>query len=109
MRTIKFQLAAILGIVLLGSNLSFGQHANAGASVPGAASAQGNLTVTLTVMSSVGVVTDADGRQRVVVANAAAPTDNVSSLQYVRLTDVNTSNSASASDNGNATRKARKK
>jgi hypothetical protein len=108
MRAVKFKFAAVLGMVLLGSYLSFGQHANAAASAAGSGRAQGSLTVTLTLVSSVGVVTEADGRQRVVVANAAAPTDNVSSLQYVRLTDVNASGNP-ASANGDATRKTRKK
>jgi hypothetical protein len=49
------------------------------------ASAQGSLTVTLTVVSSVGVVTGPDGEQRIIVANAADPKDNVSSLQMVRV------------------------
>jgi len=109
MRILKFKFAAVLGMVLLGSYLGFGQHANAAASAAGAGRAQGSLTVTLTVVSSVGVVIEADGRQRVVVANAAAPTDNVSSLLYVRLTDVNASGNADSSANGNATGKSRKK
>ena len=108
MRALKFKLAAVSGVVLLGSYLSFGQHAGAAASGAGVGRAQGSLTVTLTVVSSVGVEIEADGRQRIVVANAAAATDNVSSLRYVPLTDVNASGNA-GSANGKAARRARKK
>lgn len=39
--------------------------------------------VTTTVVSSVGLVTGPNGEQRVVIANAADPKDNVSRLQLV--------------------------
>lgn len=45
------------------------------------APAQGSLTVTATVVSSVGLVIGPDGEQRLIVANAADPADNVSFLQ----------------------------
>jgi hypothetical protein len=54
-------------------------------------SAEGTLTVTATVVSSVGLVVGPDGEQRMVVANAADPRDNVSTLQpiiKVQLTTV---------------------
>jgi hypothetical protein len=60
----------------------------AAAQRPGAASAQGELTVTLTVVASVGIVIDAGGQPRLIVANAADPADNVSSLRQVRLQPV---------------------
>jgi hypothetical protein len=47
--------------------------------------AQGQLTVTLTVVSSVGVVMDASGQPKLIVANAPDPADNVSALNKVRL------------------------
>ena len=46
-------------------------------------SAQGELTVTATVVSSVGVEIGPDGEQRIVVANAVDPRDNVSRLRTV--------------------------
>ena len=53
---------------------------------PRPGTAQGELTVTLTIVSSVGVVMDAYGQPRVIVANAVDPADNVSSLRAVPLT-----------------------
>jgi len=50
-------------------------------------SAEGRLTVTLTVVTSVGVVMDSDGQPRLMVANSPDPQDNVSSLKVVQLTD----------------------
>jgi len=44
-------------------------------------SAQGALTVTATVVSSAGVEVGPDGEQRIVVANAVDPRDNVSRLR----------------------------
>jgi hypothetical protein len=53
-------------------------------SSPGSrAGAEGRLTVTATVVSSVGLVMGPDGEQRMIVANAADPRDNVSRLQPV--------------------------
>ncbi|HEY2392482.1 MAG TPA: hypothetical protein VGK22_15005 [Candidatus Angelobacter sp.] len=48
-----------------------------------AGGAEGHLTVTATVVSSVGLVVGPDGEQRLVVANAVDPRDNVSRLQPV--------------------------
>jgi hypothetical protein len=45
--------------------------------------AEGRLTVTATVVSSVGLVVGPDGEQRMIVANAADQKDNVSRLQPV--------------------------
>jgi hypothetical protein len=84
----KFEVAALLAFILLGSFAAFGQRSNAVPDLAGSRRAQGTLTVTLTVASSVGLVTGSDGQHRVVVANAVAASDNVSSLRYVRLTDV---------------------
>jgi len=44
-------------------------------------SAHGQLTVTATVVASVGVVTGPDGQPKVIFANGAAPSDSVSFLQ----------------------------
>jgi hypothetical protein len=52
---------------------------------------EGRLTVTATVVSSVGLVVGPDGEQHMIVANAADPRDNVSRLQpvvTVKLTPV---------------------
>ncbi|HLW53095.1 MAG TPA: hypothetical protein VKW06_09650 [Candidatus Angelobacter sp.] len=51
------------------------------ASLAHGASAQGQLTVTLTVVASTGIVIDAAGEPRLIMANAAAEGDNVSRLQ----------------------------
>jgi hypothetical protein len=47
--------------------------------------AEGRLTVTATVVSSVGLVVEPDGGQRIIVANAVDPRDNVSRLQSVQM------------------------
>ena len=65
--------------------------------------------MTLTVVPSVGLVTGPDGQQRVVVANAVAASDNVSSLRYVRLTDVNGPRGEASQSNENISRKTRRK
>jgi len=49
---------------------------------------QGNLTVTFTIASSVGVVVDQDGQQHLAAANTVDPADNVSQIKYVQLTPV---------------------
>jgi hypothetical protein len=43
-------------------------------------STEGKLTVTATVLTSVSLVIHADGTQRIVIANASDPADNVSTL-----------------------------
>jgi hypothetical protein len=48
---------------------------------PGAA--EGHLTVTFTVVTSVGVVMDEQGKPTIVIANAPDPADNVSSLRLL--------------------------
>jgi hypothetical protein len=56
------------------------------ASPPGAAgNAQGILVVMATVVTSVGLVIGPDGEQRMILANAADPVDNVSRLQPVMV------------------------
>jgi hypothetical protein len=69
------------GILLLYCLQPFAQHT---ASSPGSGG-EGHLTVTATVVSSVGLVVGPDGEQRMVVANAADPRDNVSRLQTVTV------------------------
>jgi hypothetical protein len=46
----------------------------------GKGSSEGKLTVTATVMASASLVIEPDGRQVLIVANAADPRDNVSQL-----------------------------
>jgi hypothetical protein len=43
--------------------------------------AEGHLTVTATVVSSVGLVVSPEGEQQIIIANAADPKDNVSRFQ----------------------------
>ena len=50
-----------------------------------AAGAEGRLSVTLTVVSSVGLVVGPDGEQRLIVANAIDPRDNVSRLDTIAV------------------------
>ena len=105
----KFKVAAMLVFVLTGVCAAFGQRSNAFPNSAGSGHAQGTLTVTLTIASSVGLVTGPDGQPRVVVANAAAASDNVSSVRYVRLTDVNTSDGSASQATRKISRKLRKK
>jgi hypothetical protein len=82
---IKFILSFLL---LAGSISAFGQRKNAPPAsrvATSAGSASGTLTVTATVVTSVGVIIDQDGQQRIVIANAPDSADNVS--QFVMLTD----------------------
>jgi hypothetical protein len=51
-------------------------------------SAQGGLTVTTIIASSVGVVMGPDRQEHLVAANAVDPADNVSKIEYVQLTPV---------------------
>ena len=48
-----------------------------------AGSAQGTLTVTMTVVTSTGVMMEPDGEPQIVAANAVDPKDNVSHLDPV--------------------------
>jgi hypothetical protein len=76
------------GMLLLYCLQPFAQRAPSSA---GGGGAEGRLTVTATVVSSVGLVVGPDGEQKMVVANAADPRDNVSRLQpvvMVKLTPV---------------------
>jgi hypothetical protein len=63
-----------------------------GASAPGTPEgAHGALTVTATVVTSVALVIGPDGEQRIILANAPDPADNVSRVQpviVVQLTPV---------------------
>jgi hypothetical protein len=69
------------GILLLYGLQPFAQHTPS----PPGGGGEGHLTVTATVVSSVGLVVGPDGEQRMVVANAADPRDNVSRLQTVTV------------------------
>ncbi len=62
-----------------------GLHAFAQQSILSSAKggAEGRLTVTATIVSSVGLVVGPDGEQRMIVANAVDPRDNVSRFQPV--------------------------
>src|SRR5262245_32903104 len=69
----------------LALGILFAASASAAAQSVGAhPSGHGQLSVTATVVSSVGVETGPDGQPRIVVANALDPKDNVSSLQLVK-------------------------
>lgn len=52
-------------------------------------SADGKLKVTATVLTSVSLVIDADGTERILIANASDPADNVSSLVSATLGELN--------------------
>jgi hypothetical protein len=65
--------------VLLGGAQSFAQQPMLSAK----GGAEGRLTVTATVVSSVGLVVGPGGEQQIIVANAIDPRDNVSRLQQV--------------------------
>jgi hypothetical protein len=73
----------------------FAQQPKSGVPLTGA-STQGTLTVSVTVVTSVGLVIGSDGEPRIVVANSVDPKDNVSSLYVSSLYQVN----ARASDGG---------
>ena len=75
------------GFLLLLSVLLWQAQANAQqVAAPGAhVAAQGTLTVRVTVAASVGVVIGPDGEQRLFIANAADPADNISRLQPVAM------------------------
>ncbi len=79
----------ILSFLLLACSISaFGQRKStpfAPIVATSAGSATGTLTVTATVVTSVGVIIDQDGQQRIVIANAPDSADNVS--RFVMLTD----------------------
>lgn len=84
------KVAAATTFLLFASSFSFGQSINPAPNAP-KAQAQETLTVTLSVVSSVEVIIGTHGQQRIVVANAAAASDNVSSVHYVRLNEVKSS------------------
>jgi hypothetical protein len=67
--------------LLLAGASAYGQQPTLARAAGG--TGEGRLTVTLTVVSSVGLVTGPDGEQRMIVANAADARDNVSRLQPV--------------------------
>jgi hypothetical protein len=90
-------MAAVL--VILWSCLASGQSAGQMPATQGR-STQGQLTVTVTVVASVGLVTGPDGIQRIVMANSSDPADNVSRLSPIVL-----SNSVSDKQSSKKTRK----
>lgn len=73
-RYLKIARFVVLGL----SSAAFGQQRN---SPSHPSTAEGELTVTTTVVASVGVVIDENGQPRVIVANAPDPADNASSVQ----------------------------
>jgi hypothetical protein len=83
MHRCRLTLATVLtALLLLCASKGFAQSSMM--HTGGSGSAHGNLTVAATVVSSVGLVIGPDGELRLFVANAADPSDNVSSLQPVR-------------------------
>jgi hypothetical protein len=81
------QLAAtvFLFVAVLGCNSLAHAQVRGGTSY-GGGSAQGTLSVTVIVVTSVGVITEPNGEQKIVVANAVDPADNVSWLQTASTT-----------------------
>ena len=75
--------ALLTGLFLLSCVSAFPQQPKAAMAADG--STQGNLAVTLTVASSVGLVIVLDGEKRMIMANAVDLADNVSRLQPVRV------------------------
>lgn len=76
----RFKLETVLiALLLLCAVSGFAQSSTIHGGTSG--TAQGNLTVIATVVSSVGLVIGPDGEQRMIVANAADPSDNVSRLR----------------------------
>jgi len=69
----------ILGALVVGLAVLSAQAQQHGP--PAAGSAQGTLSVSVRVVTSVGLVIDPNGEPQIVVANATDPRDNVSSLQ----------------------------
>jgi hypothetical protein len=102
----RFRLTIILSALLLlcASNGFAQQSSMVHAGRSGAA--EGNLTVTATVVSSVGLVIGPDGEQRLIVANAADPSDNVSRLETARMVTLTSNPDSSAI--GNAPKKKKK-
>jgi hypothetical protein len=73
----------VAGLLLSCLPLAHAQQPMSLASATGGA--QGTLTVTASVVGSVGLVIGRGGEQRIVIANAADTADNVSRLQFVSL------------------------
>jgi hypothetical protein len=73
----------VAGLLLSCLPLAHAQQPMSLASATGGA--HGTLTVTASVVGSVGLVIGRDGEQRIVIANAADTADNVSRLQFVSL------------------------
>jgi hypothetical protein len=69
-----------IGITLLAALLS---------SLSCAEAANGTLAVTASVQTSVALVMEPDGSQRIVIANAADPRDNTSRLESTKQEPVN--------------------
>jgi hypothetical protein len=69
-----------IGITLLAALLS---------SLARAEAANGTLAVTASVQTSVALVTESDGSQRIVIANATDPRDNVSRVEPPKQYPVN--------------------
>jgi hypothetical protein len=69
-----------IGITLLAALLS---------SLARAEAANGTLAVTASVQTSVALVTEPDGSQRIVIANATDPRDNVSRVEPAKQYPVN--------------------
>ena len=69
-----------IGVALLAAVLS---------SLEAAEAANGTLAVTASVQTSVALVMEPDGSQRIVIANAADPRDNMSRLESTKQEPVN--------------------
>jgi hypothetical protein len=83
-RGFALKLGALLAtLLLLGCVHAFAQRPSGTSALEATGGVQGALTVTATVVTSVGVVIGPDGEPRMVVANAVDPRDNVSNLEPV--------------------------
>jgi hypothetical protein len=106
----RFRLTIVLpGLLLLCASNGFAQQGlsqqRSMVHMGTSGSAQGNLTVTATVVSSVGLVMGPDGEQRMIVANAADPSDNVSRLETTGMVTLTSSGDSSAIGNAPKTKK----
>ena len=82
-RRIQTRLALLLAVVAVSIVGAQAQGAPQAQGPSQARSPRGELTVTLTVVSSVGLVTGPDGVRRLVLANAPDPADNVSRIMVI--------------------------
>ena len=81
-------LAAAL-VALAGLSTATAQRRSGPAAPLTQSNVQGNLTVTMLVTSSVGIIMGTNGQPQLVSANIIDAADNVSRIQYVHLSPAN--------------------